>query len=59
MYNTCPLGSRVSVGTISLQLSQVACGIRQGHSNIQSAIIYELWIHGVPRILDQKTTRVY
>lgn len=33
-----------------VEVSQVACGIRQGYSNIQSAIIYERWIHGVPRI---------
>ena len=36
------------------ELSQVACGIRQGYSNIQSGIIYERWIHGVPWILSVK-----
>lgn len=37
----------------------MACGIRQEHSNIQSGIIYERLIHGVPQILLYKTTRVW
>lgn len=41
------------------ELSQVACGIHQEHSNIQSGIIYERLIHGVPQILLYKTTRVW
>jgi len=48
----------VRAKTAAGEFSQVACGIRQEHSNIQSDVIYERLIHGVPQILSYKTTRV-